>query len=55
MRGMTSDASSLVARLAALGTTLGAVLLLAGCGQKGPLTLPVQPPAGSASGAGAPR
>lgn len=33
-------------------TTLGTVLLLAACGQKGPLTLPAQAPAPAASGAG---
>jgi predicted small lipoprotein YifL len=43
---MNKRASSVVVTL----TTLAAALLLPGCGQKGPLTLP-KPPASAASGA----
>ncbi|MDV7401696.1 lipoprotein [Arthrospira platensis SPKY1] len=53
MRRTAQESTSVVARLATLALVLGLALAtvqgLAGCGQKGPLTLP--PPAASASGA----
>ncbi|HEY0821865.1 MAG TPA: lipoprotein [Rhizobacter sp.] len=55
MAGRQVSLAARVLGAGAVGSLAAGVLLLSGCGQKGPLTLPQSPAAASAPAASAPR